>query len=217
MSMTANQCLMRGRIFLAHWKHLESESGEALSLRDGSGRAAFEADLEAMEDAIGATHGAQDGESTSRASLSDVRGELLDLLRGFRQAVAFYLRDSPYAESLPTLPPLTSAEASFFKPFEAASARWAEIDSQSHGAVAGFTPPLVLRGGLTRAQFDAAIERGRDTHQSRTDHAETADSLQARRDARILPLRKKMTAYRDAVLFTFGGDSSHSQTLPTLE
>ena len=217
MSMTANQCLTRGRIFLAHWKQLESESGEALNLRDGSGKAAFEADLEALENEIKAAHGAQDGEGTSRASLSDGRGELLDLLRGFRQAVAFHLRGTPYAENLPTLPPLTSAEAIFFKSFEAASARWAEIDGLAEGTIAGFAPPLVLRGGMTRAQFDSAIEQGRDSHQSRTDHAETADSLQAKRDSLIAPLRKKMTAYRDAVLYHFGSESSHSQTLPTLE
>lgn len=217
MSMTANQCLKRGRVFLAHWKQLESEAGETLSLRDGTGKAAFEADLDALEGDIGAASGAQDGEGVAGASLSSIRGELLDHLRGFRQAVAFYLRDTPYADNLPTLPPLTSAEAIFFKSFEQASARWAEIDGLTHGEVAGFKAPLVLRNGTTRAQFDAAVESGRAAHQTKADHGETADSLQARRDAKVAPLRKKMTAYRDAVLFHHGSDSPHAQTLPTLE
>ncbi|MBC8142460.1 MAG: hypothetical protein H7Y38_13580 [Armatimonadetes bacterium] len=141
--------------FIAHWTQVNATLGASpLLLKNGYTLATFTADRAAIQSAIDAVFPAVNAVQGAIVTRDTVKTAIRLRLVQFRAAIAASLPDSKYAGMLPTLPAVSSNESKFTAPFLDATAIWQLINTE---ADPGFTPPLVLAGGYTKANFDAEI------------------------------------------------------------
>lgn len=160
---------------LRHWETAEAQIGASVNLPDGFGRG----DLQDLADAFRAS----DTLSTQRENVREGAATLvrqreraiLSLVARFNLAVRALFPGSSYLGVLEPAPKRSLARAEKLAALERVARLW-EVVNLNSSPYPGFTPPLVLVGGMTQAQMAADIEALRDA-------VEAADA--ARQDDRL--------------------------------
>ena len=184
--------------FIAHWTQTNAALGASpLTLKDGYTLAQLTADRAALVSAIDTVIPAVNTVQGAIVSRDTAKTAIRPRLVQFRAAIAASLPDSKYAGMLPTLPATTSNESKFLAPFVDATAIWQLINTE---ITPGFTPPLVLAGGYTKATFDADIAALRAAYLAVSNAQVGASVARANRDMLVKPATQRMKQYRQAVV-----------------
>ena len=150
--------------FLPHWQVVNASlgAGGPLLLRNPNGPVPpllARSVLVTMRDALQAKHTDITSQINSvelaSATLKTMKAELH--LRGgqFNEAVRSALAGTAYAEALPLLPQPGDGQAVFIEPMDDVSTLWGKLNTAA--GIPGFTGPLLLLGGFSLVDFDAAL------------------------------------------------------------
>ena len=209
--------------FLPSWELVNSTLGVAgpLLLRNPNGTVpptVSRADLVTMRDDLQLKHADITGEMINvqigAAALRAMKGGLH--LRGgqFNAAVRSDLAGTTFAEALPLLPQPGDGQGIFSEPMDDIATLWARVNAVV--GIPGFTAPLLLLGGYSLAEFNAALALLKV--QFETVHKEdflVSFKIKERNRMQnlIYPLLK---AYRLAVPTKFAADDPLVVSLPKL-
>jgi hypothetical protein len=205
-----------GQEFEAHWTDVDADrvanTLPVLSLPDGFSLAVFSADLAAVqasitgiEDLDNALGLAANGRNTSRKSVRDA-------IINFGETVDFKLKGSGYPGNSPKTPQEGASEQKLLKAADDVESLWTRIDADS--SVPNFTPPLVLRGGITLASFAADLVTLRDRFKAVTNAESDLKLARTQRDMLLAPFRDRMIEYRQAMQVEYGVGHAFTTTLP---
>ncbi len=184
--------------FIAHWTQVNAALGaNPLLLKGGYSLATFTADRTALVAAIDAVVPAINTVQGTIVSRDTLKISLKTRLAQFRAAVIAFFPDSRYSRMLPTSPPLTSIESQFISPFIDVSNIWNLVNTETNP---GFTPPLLLPGGYTKANLDTDIAALRTAYVTLENALVTASGARATRDVLLPNVNARMKQYRQAVV-----------------
>lgn len=147
----------------------------------------------------------------ARVASRDVVYNALDM---WRKAVDYKLKNTAFADKLPTLPNKTASDAVFFKPMDAAVQRWKSIDASTATAI--FTPPLVLRDGTTRAGFLGFVNASKAATVAVGSIDEATTLARRGRDELLPAIKAHLELYRAAVEDEYPKNSNWVEDLPKL-
>ncbi len=205
-----------GEEFKSHWADVNADrvagGGSALLLADGYAEAGLATDVAAAATAITAQEGL-DNAVTIAANARDTRWRTLrDRVIEFREAVAYRLPGSGYALSLPDTPGLTASEQKVLRALDDMANLWQRINADA--TVPNFTPPLLLRGSLTLAAFQAELAALRLNYKAVVDAENDARIGRNKRDLLLPPLRDRFVMYRKAIGVEYGPNHPFTTSLP---
>lgn len=184
--------------FIAHWTQVNATLGASpLLLRGGYTLANFTADRNALVNAIDAVLPAVNTVQGNSATRDLAKAALKTRLAQFRAAVLAFLPDSKYTRMLPTAPPLGINESRFLTPFIDVTAIWNLLNTDVNP---GFTPPLLLPGGYSKANFDTDITALKAVYVALETALVGASAARATRDVLLPNANQRMKQYRQAVV-----------------
>ncbi len=184
--------------FIAHWTQVNLLLGVApLLLRGGYTLANFTADravlIAAIDAVIPAINTLQGNIVTRDLLKTTLKGKIAQ----FRAAVNAFFPDSRYSRMIPTVPVYTAIESNFLAPFIDISNVWNLINTETNP---GFTPPLLLPGGYTKAALDTDVAALRAAYIALENAQVGASSARASRDILVPNANARMKQYRQAVV-----------------
>lgn len=202
--------------FGIHWALVNAALGAPannLKLEGGFTLAQFLLLRDALQDAMSAIEGFENGRQIAADERDTTKTSLRDRLSQFRAMIRVLLPKSKYASSVPVLPDFGAAESKFLAPFDDAADLWGRIDADT--TTAGFTPPLVI-AGYARANFVSDIAAMRAAFLAIL----TADNDKRmglkERDVLMDSAREYMVQYRAGVEGLLGPNHPLTQTLPII-
>lgn len=184
--------------FVAHWTQVNAVLGASpLLLRGGYTLANFTADRAALVAAIDAVIPAINTVQGAIVSRDTLKTTLKVKIAQFRAAVAAYFPDSRYSRMIPTVPAFDAIESVFIAPFVDISNVWNLINTETNP---GFTPPLLLPAGYTKANLDTDIAAIRTAYTNLENANVGASAARANRDVLVPNANARMKQYRQAVV-----------------
>ncbi len=139
-----------------------------------------------------------------------IRGRMVQ----FRGAAQNNLAGSIYQRLAPTLPDLTDDESDYLDPFDDMANLWAKINADA--TVPGFTPPLLLQGGYTVANFATDIAALRAAYTAVGAAEENARLDRAKRDDLMVAAYERMKQYRGGLVVVLPPGDPLLATVPDL-
>jgi hypothetical protein len=184
--------------FIAHWTQVNAVLGASpLLLKGGYTLATFTADRAAIVSAIDAVIPAVNTVQGAIVSRDALKTTLKTKIAQFRAAVNAFFPDSRYSRMIPTAPSFSTNESAFLAPFVDISNVWGLINTETNP---GFTPPLLLPGGYTKANLDADIGSLRGAYTTLENANVGASGARASRDVLLPNADARMKQYRQAVI-----------------
>ncbi len=150
----------------------------------------------------------QEGHRTSRDNQKDPMRERLRQLGGITKN---QLRDSVYAGQVPQLIEPNANPGKWIIAMDDASHMWTTINATPP---AGFTPPLLLTGGFTLANFNTAVAALKATFTSLVQADQDVTRAIDERDALFLIIRDRLVQYRGVIEAMFALDHPLVLSLP---
>ena len=203
--------------FAAHWSSVNvALSPGTLTLAGGYGLTQFTSDrsvlltnLSAVATAITTNQGASRDRDIKRKAIKE-------RVRQFNTRVRGQFAGTIYLNMLPTDPPLTTAFGNYQQTLDKVSSAWNRINTDTPSP-AGFTPPLTLNGGYTRALF---VTDSTALSVAFTSVTNATVSVKVAREARDLfwsGVYFRILQYRQAVQGSFPKGSTLILSLPKVE
>lgn len=184
--------------FIAHWTQVNATLGAApLLLRGGYNLANFTADRNALVNAIDAVIPAINTVQGNIVTRDTLKTALKSKIAQFRAAVNAFFPDSRYSRMIPTVPLYAAIESVFLAPFVDIANIWNLINTEVNP---GFTPPLLLPGGYTKANLDTDIAALRAAYIALGNAQIGASAARASRDVLVPNANARMKQYRQAVV-----------------
>jgi len=204
--------------FVNHWDLVNTALGGGpstdLKLKGGYTVANLTSDRAALDTMISTCAANFSARQTSANARDIGKSVLLPHLANFRAAVKYQLSGSKYVDNLPTLPSFRRDEGEFMAPFRVMAGRWAEINADS--SISGFTPPMILVGGLTLAAFNTALAAQLAVYVDLSNKDDVWRTGNSNRDILLKPLRTRLEQYRIAVPAKLGLTHALTLSLPVL-
>lgn len=201
--------------FIQHWTSVNAALAPgALLLRGGYTLANFTADRTALQTAITNVEDRNNARQIAANNRDIRKTNLVPRLAQFRASVRYQLIGSAYVPALPRVPDFNRAEGVFLKPFDDMATLWTRINADT--TVPGFTPPLLLLGGYTKANFDTDLAALRTAYIAVSTTDEDAKLQRKRRDVLLPAARVRLVQYREAVLARFGPTDPFTLSLPKI-
>jgi len=203
--------------FSEHWEDVNAAlvaAGEVvLTLQGGFTRANFDSLQTEVSDLIDYVQTdptlvlAQGDRDDKKAAIRIRMGQ-------FRAAVESQLPGSRYDRALPTLPFINSDESKYVRPFKAMRTLWARINADT--GIAGFTPPLLLQGGYTQANFITELTALQAAYDEVTAAEDDLLLHEKQRDNAMAAAYERMKTYRVAVVQRLAPGNPLLETVPEL-
>lgn len=185
-----------------------------LSLPDGFSLAGFSADLAAVQASITGIEDLDNALGLAANQRNASRKTVRDAIINFGETVDFKLKGSGYPDNAPKTPQESASEQKLLKAADDVESLWTRIDADS--SVPNFTPPLVLRGGITLASFSADLATLRDRFKAVTNAENDLKLARTQRDMLLAPFRDRMIEYRQAIQVEYGNAHAFTTTLPDI-
>lgn len=203
--------------FIEHWidvnVFLSGTPTVELKLKGGYTLVAFTADRATLEADIVFI----DTDNTLELAMADrdLKKEAIRTpLSQFRGAVESQLTDTKYEAALPTLPPIGTDETAYLRPFDDIAILWGKINADK--TIPVFTPPLLLAGGYTLANFTTELAAMRAAYAAVGAAEENLKLRRAERDKRMKEAVARMRQYRAAVVANLAPDNPLLAMVPDL-
>lgn len=201
--------------FLAHWGLVNTALAPgSLVLPAGTTRANLDTHRTALGGLHSAVQAAINDVEMARADLDDRKAALHTRLNQFNDKARSYLGTTTLARALPKVPTISEGQGAWLPVFDDVENLWTRANALA--PVGGFTPPLLLLGGYTLANFSADLGLLRTAY--KTMSAREVD-LRVKRGERgdlekvIYPILK---SYREAMPTFFAPEHSLVVSLPRL-
>lgn len=205
-----------GQEFEAHWTDVDADrvanTLPVLSLPDGFSLVGFSADLAAVQASITGIEDLDNALGLAANQRNASRKTVRDAIINFGETVDFKLKGSGYPDNAPKTPQESASEQKLLKAADDVESLWTRIDADS--SVPNFTPPLVLRGGITLASFAADLVTLRDKFKAVTNAENDLKLARTQRDMLLAPFRDRMIEYRQAIQVEYGDGHAFTTTLP---
>jgi hypothetical protein len=202
--------------FLAHWALVNAAlAPSAMILQGGYAVAGLQAERAALAAQLAAVEAANNNLQGASADRDNKIRVIRERMRQFNQSVRGFLPGSQYAAMLPHLPNISAAPGLYTRALDEIAHCWNRINTDAPPPV-GFTPPLLLVGGYTRANFvteQAAVNAAFTTYANSVPNAVAARDL---RDQMFAPIHARLVQYRPAVKGKFPAGSALINSIPTL-
>ncbi|HEY0073658.1 MAG TPA: hypothetical protein VGB77_06110 [Abditibacteriaceae bacterium] len=211
--MLASQIRARALLFVNHWTTVNA-GGTALVLKTGITLAQFQAKIDDLSAQISNVENREDERVVLVAQRDGWRSQGRSIMEEWRKATLYQLDGSALIADLPTLPSESASAANVLERYETTLSRWAQIDAATD--VPGFTPPLITRTGVTRAQFEARVGDFRSGVLALGSLDDNLSILRSRRDDAAREVKGLFSEYRLAILANYSRNSPFVQTLPTI-
>jgi hypothetical protein len=201
--------------FSAHWGLVNTAlAPAALVLPAGTTRANLETHRTSLATLHAAVQTGINDVEMARADLDDRKAALHTRLTQFNEKARSYLSTTTLARALPKVPTLSEGQGAWLPVFDDMENLWTRANALA--PVGGFTPPLLLLGGYTLANFSADLVLLRAAYKTVT--AKEVD-LRVKRGERqdledvIYPILK---SYREAMPTFFAATHALVVSLPRL-
>lgn len=201
-------------VFLTHWAQVNTAlAPKALTLKGGYSVASLKTDRDALAARLTTIVDADNAVQGARARRTTEQKDLKERLRQFRNAVIGSIADPELVAQLPVIPTTAAATSHWAKAFDDMASIWQKLETTPP---AGFTGPLLLADGYTRAQFVTDLAALKATYTALT-AAEASATLQRKtRTTQAKALRTRLVAYRKAVVGAFATGHPLLASLPGL-
>jgi len=199
--------------FSNHWTLVNVELGALapLLLQGAYPLATFQVDRAALETAIIAVETA-DNVRTNAVTDKDLKKFAIRVRHEqFKAMVTGAMPGSIYVKSVPTIPNIKASEGNYLKPFDDIASLWVQINT---APPAGFTAPLLLPGGYTKALFDTELAALRAAFTAANIAIQNASIARDRRDILLAPIRQRLQQYRKIVPGRLPATSPLLQSIP---
>lgn len=204
--------------YVTHWGLVNTALGGTpateLKLAGNYAVTNLTADRTAFQNAMDAVDNANNQVQVVVGNLEIAKTNLRARLTQFRASVQFQLRNSGYFRSLPTLPRKDAAENETIDAYARMAQLWTQINADS--TVAGFTPPLIILGGYTLANFNTDLTALRTLYATAEANRVKAEVARRNRDVLIPPYRPRYQEYKAAVIAKLGATSALAQSIPAI-
>lgn len=208
--------LLKIDAFLAHWTLVNAALGATpLALQGGYLLAALTADRTALATQLANVEAAANNAQAASTDRDLRRALIREKMRQFNQSVRGLLPGTIYPGMLPRIPNFSAAPGLWTRAMDDMAHVWNRINTDVPPPT-GFTPPLVLTGPYTRANFltdQAALNTTFTTYANTRTNAEAARDL---RDQLFAPVYARLVQYRAVVQGRFPKGHSLIASLPTL-
>lgn len=205
-----------GHAFEAHWADVNADrvanTLPELTLPDGYAVTNLSSDVAAVETSIIETIDLENGLTQATNSRDTLRTTLRERLMEFRDLVEYRFPGSGYAQSLPQTPDQGARQQKLLKALHDMQSIWTRIDADS--GLPNFTPPLVLREGMTLATFSTDLTTMRANFVAVDDADNDLRIARNNRDVLLNPLRSRFVKYREGVRLAFGDEHPLTTALP---
>ncbi len=202
--------------FLAHWALVNAALGASpLILQGGYALATLQADRTALAAQMAAVEAASNNLQGASADRDNKIIAIRERMRQFNQSVRGFLPGSQYVAMLPNIPNVSSAPGLYARALDEVAHCWNRINTDVPPP-AGFTPPLLLVAGYTRANFvtdQTAMNAAFTTYANAVPNVAAARDL---RDQLFKPIYARLVQYRPAVKGKFPKGSALIASIPTL-
>ena len=200
--------------FITHWTAVNATLGATpLVLRGGYAVATLTADRTALVASITGVTAADNTAQTAAGNLYAAKLAIRPRLPQFRKIASALLGGTGYLKAFPNSLNVTAVESRFIDPLEDMKSVWTNINADT--TVAGFTPPLLLAGGYTLAQFTTELAALRTAFLTAKTAAENAKITRKNRDTLLRPIEQRLKQYREMILGRFDG-TGFVASLPAL-
>ena len=154
--------------FGLHWEQvntaLNSGGGTELLLPGGYGLTQFQTDRDAIVAALSGFQNLLNDYELALADRDNQRENMRDRIVNFRKTIGSKLPDSRYLRALPDTPQEAAAEGKILAALDDMASLWGKISADT--SIAGFTPPLLLRGSYSLEGFTADVAELRNIYQA---------------------------------------------------
>ena len=200
----------------SHWSDVNADrvagGGTALLLADGYSLADLTTDVGVVATANTGQESLDNAIGLATTTRDTRKRTLRERLIEFREAVNYRLKGSGYALSLPDTPHPTSSEQRFLAALDDMANLWTRINADA--TVPNFTPPLLLRGGVTLAATQTELATLRLNYKAVTDAENDARIGRNQREVLLSPLRSRFVLYREAIAVEYGATHPFATSLP---
>lgn len=204
--------------FLAHWSNVNADrvaaTLPALVLRGNYAIVDLTADRDDLQTAISQLEGLENSREIATSTRDSLKEDMKGRLGQFRAGIDLHLSESPYRDAVPVQPNSTSIESKFLRPFDDMQDLWGKINADT--GLSGFTPPLLLRGGYTRANFTADLAELQQQFRTVTETESDLTVARRKRDELLEPLRNRLHQYQAAIELEYGPGHPLFESMPRL-
>jgi hypothetical protein len=215
---TFESYLIVAQEYITHWGLVNTALGGTaatdLKLSGNYTVANLTTDRTAFQNAMDAVDNANNQVQVAVGNLENAKNNLRTRLTQFRASVQFQLRASGYFRALPTLPPKTSGENVTIDAYAKMAQLWTQINADA--TVAGFTPPLIIFGNYTLANFNTDLAALRAFYATADANRVKAEVARKNRDVLIPPYRPRYQEYKAAVIARLGANSALAKSIPAV-
>jgi hypothetical protein len=205
-----------GQSFEAYWTDVDADrvanTLPVLALPDGYSLATLTTDLAALQASITGMENIDNLQGIAMNGRDASRGTVRRSIINYRETVEFKLKGSVYSGNAPSTPQERTSEQKLLKAADDVENLWTLVDADS--SVPNFTPPLVLRGGITLAAFTAKLVTLREKFKAVNTAENDGKIARTARDKLLLPFRDRLVEYREAVRVEYGEEHTFFISLP---
>ncbi|MBC8064508.1 MAG: hypothetical protein H7Y17_06745 [Chlorobia bacterium] len=200
--------------FIGHWTDVNAAlSPSVMTLPSGYLIAGLQADRTALAAAITALEGAINVVEGHRTSRDNQEEPILARMRALAAYIRGPLMDSVYVGQIPDLVLRSSSSGLWIKAMDDHQHIWTTINASPP---AGFTPPLILPGGHTVAQFGTLVSTLKTTFTNLTQADQDMDREHDERDQIYFRIRDELATYRAMVTGLFAEGHALVLSIPRL-
>lgn len=186
--------------FITHWTGVNTflGLGGPFLLTGAYGVGQFQLDRITVDASITNVENLDNTLNNARGDRDIKRAAMLDRLRQFNFGVRGQFQSTKYILSLPKLPVFTSAPGAWRRIMDDDQNLWTTINTNSP-PITGFTPPFLLAGGYTVANFTTENNALDAVFTTVTNGEQNGQQARKQRDADFKPPYSRMKQYRLAV------------------
>jgi hypothetical protein len=200
--------------FIDHWTAVNAAiNPTVLTLKGGFTLATFTTDRTAIQTAITGVETVDNARQIASADRDLKKANAREKIAQYRATVLGVLRGTPYANTLPKLPPFKSNQGVFLKAMDDMANGWSRINTDT---IPGFTGPLLLAGGYALAAYNTDLTAMRAAFVASTNAEDNSRQQRSVRNALLAPAKARMVQYRQAVKGILPSTSPLLATIPAV-
>lgn len=215
LSIAIDSNIALAQLFIAHWTQVNAALGapaNELKLTGGYTLANFTSDRDAFQTLINAVIAAENAAQIARTNRDNAKNGIAPRVTQFRASVEYAAAGSGYLGGLPTTPKRDAVEGRFVGALQDMLNVWTQVNADT--TIAGFTPPLVLPGGVTLAAFTTELAGLRTKFDAVNTAENNLKTARRNRDNALAALRRRMVQYRIAVPAKLGLTAPLTLSMP---
>lgn len=199
--------------FIGHWTDVNAELTPDLTLSSGYTLPDLQADRDDLADEITQLEGAINVLEGHRTDRDNQKGPMRERMRQLGAFIKGMLPTSVYVGQIPNLIRDSASSGKWIVAMDDHAHLWTTINASPP---AGFTPPLLLLGGYSVADFNTDVASLKATFTAWVQADQDVDRERDERDALYQSIRDELVQYRLAVIANFPPDHPLVTSLPRL-